>query len=126
MEKTSHDIGQHAENACCEYLLQKGLKLLTKNFRGSKGEIDIVMEENNTLVFVEVRFRKNNYFGGAAASVTPKKQKRIVATAEQYLQQETSIKNGRIDVVAMSKKPQNTTQSNYKEEYDFEWIKNAF
>jgi putative endonuclease len=126
MERTSHSKGQHAENACCKYLQQQGLKLLAKNFRGRRGEIDIIMQDNNGLVFVEVRFRKDNHYGGALASITPQKQKRILATAEQYLQHETKIKNGRIDVVAMSKKPQNAPSTHPDKEYDFEWIKNAF
>jgi len=126
MERTSHSRGQHAENACCKYLQQQGLKLLARNYRGYRGEIDIIMEDEDILVFVEVRFRNNNYFGGALESITHKKQKRILATAEQYLQHETKVKNGRIDVVAMSQKLQNTISTNFNEEYDFEWIKNAF
>jgi len=65
MKQTSRDRGQHAENACCEYLQQQGLKLLTRNYRGKRGEIDIVMQDKNALVFVEVRYRKNDFFGGA-------------------------------------------------------------
>lgn len=123
---TSHSKGQHAENACCEYLQQQGLKLLARNYRGQRGEIDIVMQDNNALVFVEVRYRKNNAYGGALESITAEKQARVTATAEQYLQHETKIKNGRIDVVAMSQKLQNKTTENPSEEYAFEWIKNAF
>jgi putative endonuclease len=126
MQRTSHSRGQHAENACCKYLQQQGLKLLGRNYRGRGGEIDIIMQDKDSLVFIEVRFRKNNHYGGALASITPQKQKRILATAEQYLQRETEIKNGRIDVVAMSKKPQNTPSTHPEIDYDFEWIKNAF
>lgn len=126
METTSHSIGQHAETACCQYLQEQGLTLLDKNYRGKRGEIDIIMQDSDVLVFIEVRFRKNNHYGGALASITPKKQQRILATAEQYLQHETNIKNGRIDVVAMTKKPQNTLSSHLDKNYDFEWIKNAF
>jgi putative endonuclease len=126
MERTSHSIGQLAEDACCTYLQTQGLKLLGRNYRGRHGEIDIIMQDKDGLVFIEVRFRKNNHYGGALASITPQKQKRILATAEQYLQRETKIKNGRIDVVAMSKKPQNTPSTHPDKDYDFEWIKNAF
>jgi len=126
MKQTSHSRGQHAENACCDYLQQQGLKLLTKNYRGKRGEIDIVMQDKSALVFVEVRYRKNNAFGGALESITADKQARVSATAEQYLQLETTIKNGRIDVVAMSQKPQNKATGNSNDEYTFEWIKNAF
>lgn len=126
MERTSHNIGQLAESACCKYLQKQGLKLLSRNYRGKRGEIDIIMQDNDSLVFIEVRYRKNNLYGGPLASITPKKQKRILATAEQYLQQETNIKNGRIDVVAMSQKPQNTSSNSPDKDYEFEWIKNAF
>ena len=80
MERTSHNIGQHAENACCKYLQKQGLKLLSRNYRGKRGEIDIIMQDKDSLVFVEVRYRKNNLFGGALASITPKKQKQHSAT----------------------------------------------
>ena len=123
LKQTSHSIGQQAENACCEYLKQQGLKLVAKNYRGHRGEIDIIMQDGNTLVFVEVRFRKNSFYGSGLESVNIQKQQRILNTAEQYLQNETKLKNGRIDVVAMSQKLQNEqTEDNYS----FEWIKNAF
>ena len=81
------------------------------------------MQDGNTLVFVEVRFRKNSFYGSGLESVNIQKQQRILNTAEQYLQNETKLKNGRIDVVAMSQKLQNEqTEDNYS----FEWIKNAF
>ena len=84
------------------------------------------MQDKDALVFVEVRYRKNNSYGGALESITTEKQARVLATAEQYLQHETKLKNGRIDVVAMSQKPQNKAPGHSNEEYTFEWIKNAF
>ena len=126
MNQTSHSIGQHAENACCEYLKQQGLKLVARNYRGRRGEIDLILQEGNTLIFVEVRFRKNSFYGSGLESVTAQKQQRILSTAEEYMQNETKLKNGRIDVVAMSQKPQNKPTENAEDEYTFEWIKNAF
>ena len=99
---------------------------MTRNYRGHKGEIDIIMQEHQTLVFVEVRFRKNSFYGNGLESVTTQKQQRILSTAEEYLQNETKLKNGRIDVVAMSQKPQNKDNENTEDNYTFEWIKNAF
>jgi len=122
MVQNSRDRGQDAELACCKYLQQQGLKLLAKNYRGRRGELDLVMRDNNTVVFVEVRYRKNDTFGGALESVTTSKQEKLRITAEQYLQQETRFDNGRFDVVAMSEKVQN----NGSNIYSFEWIKNAF
>ncbi|MDH3343051.1 MAG: YraN family protein, partial [Gammaproteobacteria bacterium] len=77
MKPTSHNIGQQAENACCKYLQQHGLKLLERNYRGPRGEIDLIMQDGTTLVFVEVRFRKNHYYGDGLESVNSQKQQRI-------------------------------------------------
>lgn len=126
LNQTSYSKGQHAENACCEYLRQQGLKLVARNYHGHRGEIDLIMQDGQTLIFVEVRFRKNSFYGGALESVTAQKQQRILRTAEEYLQHETKLKNGRIDVVAMSEKLQNANIENPNENYSFEWIKNAF
>jgi putative endonuclease len=126
LNKTSHSKGQHAENACCEYLKQQGLKLIARNYRGHRGEIDIIMQDSNTLVFIEVRFRKNNLYGDGLESVTTKKQQRILNTAEEYLQNETKLKNARIDVVAMSQNLQNKHNDDSEVDYSFDWIKNAF
>jgi len=122
---TTRDQGMHAELACCEYLKNQGLKFLQKNFRGRQGEIDLIMLDKKTLVFVEVRYRKNNDYGGALASITPLKQRHILTTAEFFLQQHPQYKNARIDVVGMSKKPDNDA-CDTSDEYNYEWIKNAF
>ena len=125
MKPTTLEQGRQTEQACCEYLQQQGLKLLEKNFHGRHGEIDLVMLEGKTLVFVEVRYRKNNDYGGPLASITAQKQRRIAATAELYLQQQPKYKNARIDVVGMAQKPQNSHTTSATE-YSYEWIKNAF
>ena len=122
MTPSARDRGRDAEQACCRYLQQQGLKLLARNYHGRRGELDLVMRDQNTVVFVEVRYRRSTAFGGALESVTPSKQHKLRLTAEQYLQQETKLANGRFDVVAMTGKVQN----NGTERYTFEWIKNAF
>ena len=115
--------GEDAEAACCTYLRSQGLKLLDTNYRCRRGEIDIIMLDKNMLVFVEVRFRKNRQFGGGLESITAAKQQKLRRTAELYLQQNDNHKNARFDVVSMSK---NNQTSNNKQEYTFDWIKNAF
>ena len=93
--KASHlKQGEDAEAACFTYLKSRGLKLVTKNFSCRHGEIDIIMLDNKTLVFVEVRFRKNNSFGGGLESITAAKQLKLRKTAELYLQQNNQHKNG--------------------------------
>ena len=122
--KASHlKQGEDAEAACFTHLKSKGLKLVTKNFSCRHGEIDIIMLDKKTLVFVEVRFRKNDSFGGGLESITAAKQLKLRKTAELYLQQNNQHKNARFDVVSMSK---STQTSDDKQEYIFEWITNAF
>ncbi len=122
--KAAHLLqGEDAEAACLRHLKSQGLKLVIKNFSCRQGEIDIIMLDKTTLVFIEVRFRKNSNFGGGLESVTPAKQLKLRRTAELYLQQNSQYKNARFDVVSMSK---NTRSGNHKQPYDFDWITNAF
>jgi len=122
MAQSSRERGFDAEKACCEYLQNQGLKLLERNYHGRRGELDLIMQDDTTVVFVEVRYRSNNAFCSAAETITASKQKKLRLTAAQYLQQETRLLNGRFDVVAMTKKVRN----NGSNDYAFEWIKNAF
>ncbi len=82
---TTTGTGQRAENLAAGYLEQRGLPVLTRNYRCRGGEIDLICRDRKTLVFVEVRLRRNSGFGGAAASITPGKQRRIVLAAQHYL-----------------------------------------
>ncbi len=109
-------VGDNAENQACNYLQQQGLKLIERNYRSRRGEIDLVMQQDKTLVFVEVRLRTNERFGSAAESVTPRKQGRIIAAAQHYLQQQPNSLACRFDVVAISG----------KEAPSINWIPNAF
>ena len=88
MTQNARDRGRDAELACCRYLQQKGLKLLAKNYHGRRGEVDLVMQDRHTVVFVEVRYRRNSDFGGALESITSSKQQKLRLTAEQYMQRE--------------------------------------
>ena len=78
-------LGQSAESRAEAFLQARGLKLVARNWRCRFGEIDLVMQDGATLVFIEVRLRSRGDFGGAAASVTSAKQKKLLATARQYL-----------------------------------------
>ncbi len=122
--KAAHlEQGEDAEAACCAYLKSQGLKLIATNFSCRAGEIDIVMLDKNLLVFVEVRFRKNNNFGGGLESITISKQRKLRRTAELFLQKNRQYENARFDVVSMSKTRQNWLG---KQQYKFDWITNAF
>lgn len=96
--------GAQAEDLACEYLIDQGLQLLGKNFRTRRGEIDLIMKDNRCIVFVEVRFRRSQAFGGAAASITAKKCQRLAAAAALYLQSRgySASSPARFDAVAIS------------------------
>ncbi|MFA6178622.1 MAG: YraN family protein [Candidatus Methylopumilus sp.] len=108
-------LGSAAEQLAADYLQQQGLTMITCNYRCKFGEIDLVMREAKTLVFVEVRLRSNPRFGNAAASITPAKQQKIARTAEHYLQQHGNSAC-RFDAVVMDK----------ADTHNIEWIRNAF
>ena len=110
------DQGAQAEKLAVQYLQQNGLKLVEQNYRGRFGEIDLIMQDGTTLVFVEVRLRRNGEFGGAAASIDMRKQQRIVSTAQQYLASLARIPECRFDVVLMDE----------IEQRNMHWLKNAF
>lgn len=80
-----HQTGAAAESAAARYLTSQGLTLLDTNVRYRDGELDLVMRDGGVLVFVEVRYRSRDDFGGAAASVTYTKQRRLIRAATRYL-----------------------------------------
>lgn len=97
------DSGSQAEDAARRYLEKQGLRKLTCNYRCRSGEIDLVMEEGNTLVFVEVRYRSNPHYGIPAETVTREKQRRLSRAAEHYLNgRHNPLPRCRFDVVAIS------------------------
>lgn len=106
--------GADAEDAALAFLRGQGLRLLARNYRCRFGEIDLIMNEGNTLVFVEVRMRKNAGFGSAAESITARKQKRIIAAARHYLAQVQAVPNCRFDAVLLCA------------DDPVEWIRDAF
>lgn len=114
--------GAEAENIACDYLQDKGLKLLDRNFHSRRGEIDLIMQDKNRLNFIEVRARRNAIFGSAAESVTPQKQQRIIAAAQLYLQQHNINQPCRFDVVTVALLPAETHPSPQVEQ----WIQDAF
>jgi putative endonuclease len=94
--------GRRGEEIAAAYFVEQGYKILQRNWRCSSGELDIVMESNDTLVFVEVRTRTSRLFGLAEESITPAKQTRLVELAQTYLQQTASPHpSWRIDIAAV-------------------------
>lgn len=99
-----HARGHAAEDLALRHLEQHGLQLVTRNFRCTRGEIDLIMRQDATLVFVEVRARRNDTYGSGADSVDARKQAKLNAAAAFYLQQHAALANSpcRFDVVAIS------------------------
>ena len=93
--------GDAAEDRALRYLEAQGMCVVQRNFRCKGGEIDLIMQAGRTLVFVEVRKRAGDAYGGAAASVTPRKQARILIAAQVFLQRYREPPPCRIDVVAV-------------------------
>lgn len=123
--------GDKAENLACRYLQKQGLTILDSNFTTRAGEVDLIMYDKNnadTLIFVEVRYRKNQNFGGAAASVTPKKQQRIIKAALAYQQQNAPQSSMRFDVVAIEgdNDVNGIASRTVSQNTHVNWIKSAF
>lgn len=117
MSGSKRITGDLHERSAADFLQKQGLKLLDTNLSSRHGEIDLIMQDKNTLVFVEVRYRRNKNFGGAAISVTAAKQRKIALTALTYLQRSGKTEMPcRFDVIAI----------NGQEILDSQWIKNAF
>ena len=93
--------GEDAERKACRILRQEGYAIVERNWRGRFGEIDIIARDGDVLVFVEVKFRQGSAFGGPEAAVDPWKQKRIIATAREFLARTDCQLASRFDVVAL-------------------------
>ena len=112
---TARMRGQAAEEAAAKYLQQQGLRQVESNFTTKTGEIDLIMRDAETLVFVEVRYRNTNAYGLPQATVDHHKQRKLIKTAHYYLQTHKLDVACRFDVIAISGNLRN-----------IEWIKNAF
>ena len=111
-------IGEHAESLACRHLTRHGMRLLTRNFHCRRGEIDLIMLDGDSLVFVEVRYRKSVRFGRAAETVSRNKQSRIIHCAQVYMQACNSWnKPARFDVVSIE---------GVADDLQIHWHKNAF
>ncbi|MBZ0093478.1 MAG: YraN family protein [Burkholderiales bacterium] len=112
----SQESGAKAEDAAAAYLERQGLKILNRNYRCRYGEIDLICRDGSTLVFVEVRLRTSARYGGAAASITSKKQGRLLTAARHYLSSLGSMPECRFDALLIEELQTGQMQ----------WIRNAF
>jgi putative endonuclease len=95
-------LGKHGEDLACRELRRRGYVILDRRYRTRMGEIDIVAQHEEATVFVEVKARRDGRFGGAAAAVTPWKQRRMVAMAVDYMARRRLLNRPcRFDVVTV-------------------------
>lgn len=114
MKQNNREVGAAAEDIACTYLENLEYKIMARNFRCKSGEIDIIALDRDCIVFVEVKYRKNNTYGRPRESVNYYKQRTITKVASYYLLINDGYnKNSRFDVVEIMGK-------------NIELIKNAF
>lgn len=106
--------GKEAEERALSYLQQQGLQLLSRNFRCKAGEIDLIMQHREVLVFIEVKYRHTDQYGGALMSLSARQQQRIIKAASFYLMRYAPHAQARFDVIAQ------------EGEHDLQWLPNAF
>jgi len=119
MHRRAHhlQLGADAESMAADYLTKQGLKPKAQNYRSRWGEIDLIMTEGETLVFIEVRYRSRSDFGCAADTIDQRKQQRITRTALCY--HDVAM---RFDVVLIENDSKHLSHNNAK----IYWIKDAF
>lgn len=119
---TNRGKGTLFEDQALHYLKQKGLKLVQRNFSSRFGEIDLIMQHAQTLCFIEVKYRSNQQFGGAAYSIPVSKQRKITQTALLFINSHKKYqnKNYRFDALFI------TPSDSDSQETSVEWIENAF
>ena len=113
--------GAAAEQKACNLLRKHGLKIRARNYQTRLGEIDIIAEDGDTLVFVEVRLRSNSAFGTPGESITTTKQRRILRASQHYLQKEKigDTRPCRFDAICL-------TNTGTLTNTNTQWIKDAF
>lgn len=110
--------GNLAEKMALKFLKKRSLRFIEKNYHCRYGEIDIIMQDKEYLVFVEVRYRKNDNFGGALASIDQRKQAKLRRSAEHYLiQHKRTDEPCRFDILCVN---------GDLDKASFHWIDNAF
>ena len=107
--------GAWAEDAAAAFLTKRGLEVLERNYRCRFGEIDLVLRDARTLVFVEVRYRRNRSFGDAGESITASKRQKLLRAARHYMAAHREFPACRFDAVLLN-----------GDTPEVDWVVNAF
>ncbi len=111
-------VGRRAESLAFEYLRDRGLAAVARNFRSRGGEIDLIMLDGDCLAFIEVRSRRSSQFTSPSSTVDPRKQRKLVGTAAMFVARHDRFADFtmRFDVISI----EGTTQPSIR------WIRDAF
>lgn len=117
----SPELGRKGEDLAAKYLTKKGMTLLKRNVRTRYGEIDLILQEDQLVVFVEVKARSSDGFGGPLGAITQEKKKKISRAAASYLSDKKwQDRPARFDVVAILVIDGKITIDHYPDAFDFE------
>ena len=124
----SKAIGDNAEALAQHYLQRQGCSTVARNYRCRFGEIDLILRHGETLVFVEVRMRRNSRYGSAAETVTRDKQRKIISAARHFLMTQKINAACRFDVVEITANNKNGNFSDRSDDSQLtiNWIQSAF
>ena len=98
---TNQELGEFGEDYALNYLLQKGFRLIEKNYRFKRNEVDLICKDKDKFVFVEVKTRKTAEIGEPWKAVTKSKQKQIIKCANQFLIENNIEQESRFDIVSI-------------------------
>jgi putative endonuclease len=117
----TRSVGKFGEQIAENFLKKNGINIIKKNYFSKFGEIDLIGIEKKTIIFIEVKYRKNNNFGFPVDSINDKKIDKINKTAEMFLYENENDYNDfecRFDIISII--------SNNNDDYDIEWLKNQY
>jgi len=116
-DNTPQGRGRQAEKLACKFLQKQGFTLIEKNYACRLGELDLIMLQDTKLIFVEVKYRKSAQYGYASEAVDLRKQRKIILSAQNFLQQHPQFSDMecRFDVVSFTGSEQQP-----------EWLRDAF
>ena len=113
----SHDLGKQGEDLAVDHLKNAGFKILTRNWKYGRHEIDIVAEKNDLIVFAEVKTRTDDFQMDPRTAINREKQKSIILAADGYIKRYNVDKDSRFDVIIIIKKD---------EKFEIDHIEDAF